>query len=189
MACSAAVRTNARANLSQWDRADPGSSARRANDDVGAEQLPVLVVYVDNSQDFELFSMPAREPLSGLPHQAWGSQWPEVGAVLVDEAIAEGHWASSERFPLLRSYALDELLLKVYLQPRQTAVTPRNQPRHGGETMTLGQVPSDDFELCPDCGEEQLVRQSPTAQMRICLGCGAVRGLGATSQPTPPTTT
>jgi hypothetical protein len=32
----------------------------------------------------------------------------------------------------------------------------------------------DELELCPECGENQLVPPSPAARMRICLGCGVV---------------
>ncbi len=30
------------------------------------------------------------------------------------------------------------------------------------------------LELCPDCGEKQLLPPSPLAKMRLCLGCGVV---------------
>jgi hypothetical protein len=33
---------------------------------------------------------------------------------------------------------------------------------------------ADELELCPDCGERQLVPPSPTAAMRLCLACGVV---------------
>jgi len=67
------------------------SSARGPNDDVGAEQLPVLVVYFDNPEDLERLSVPARELLARHPIWARWGEWPEVGTVLVDEAIAERH--------------------------------------------------------------------------------------------------
>jgi hypothetical protein len=41
--------------------------------------------------------------------------------------------------------------------------------------MALGRVADEEFELCPDCGEKQLLPESANALMRICLGCGAVR--------------
>jgi ribosomal protein S27E len=38
-----------------------------------------------------------------------------------------------------------------------------------------------ELELCPDCGNEQLLPPSPTALMRVCLECGVVpKPAGAT---------
>jgi hypothetical protein len=38
-----------------------------------------------------------------------------------------------------------------------------------------------ELEICPDCGEQQLVPPSPTALIRLCLACGVVPKPG--SQP------
>jgi hypothetical protein len=33
---------------------------------------------------------------------------------------------------------------------------------------------ADELEVCPDCGDRQLIPPSPAALMRLCLGCGVV---------------
>jgi hypothetical protein len=42
-------------------------------------------------------------------------------------------------------------------------------------------VHADELELCPHCGENQLVPPSPEALMRLCLGCGVVSTMSSTS--------
>jgi ribosomal protein S27E len=45
----------------------------------------------------------------------------------------------------------------------------------------------EELELCPDCGEKQLVPPSPVATMRLCLGCGVVPKPTGATQPAEPT--
>jgi hypothetical protein len=42
---------------------------------------------------------------------------------------------------------------------------------------------NDTLELCPNCGEKQLLPLSPAALIQLCLGCGSA---AATDRPKPP---
>jgi hypothetical protein len=44
----------------------------------------------------------------------------------------------------------------------------------GADHSLEGGLRADELELCPDCGATQLVPQSSTAYMRLCLNCGVV---------------